>query len=163
MNAKVKRYYMEVKGIKSISLLHYFTYNKNEVKALIAKELGWRDYGGKHYESVWTRFYQGYILPTKFGIDKRKAHLSDLIFGGQITKEEALHQLEQPIYDAGLLKQDMAFVLKKLDLSEKDFSAIMQLPKRSHYDFDYEMPVDKRYPVLKPVKKIFRKIFPVKK
>jgi N-acetyl sugar amidotransferase len=163
MNAKVKRYYMEAKGLKSISLLHYFPYNKKEVKALITKELNWRDYGGKHYESVWTRFYQGYILPAKFKIDKRKAHLSDLVFGGQITKEEALAELEQPVYDAAQLKQDYAFVLKKLGLTEADFEALMQLPQRSHYEFDYEMPVDKRYPVLKPVKKIFRAIFPVKK
>lgn len=163
MNAKVKRYYMEAKGLKSISLLHYLPYNKKEVKALITKELEWRDYGGKHYESVWTRFYQGYILPAKFKIDKRKAHLSDLVFGGQITKEEALAELEQPVYDAAQLKQDYAFVLKKLGLTEADFEALMQLPQRSHYEFDYEMPVDKRYPFLKPVKKIFRAIFPVKK
>lgn len=163
MNARVKRYYMEVKGLKSISLLHYFPYNKEEVKALITKELGWRDYGGKHYESVWTRFYQGYILPTKFKIDKRKAHLSDLIFGGQITKAAALEELSLPMYDPAQLKQDYDFVLKKLDLSADDFEALMQLPRRSHYDFDYEMPVDKRYPLLKPVKKIFRAIFPVKK
>ena len=154
---------MEVKGLQSISLLHYFPYNKKKVKELIAKELGWQDYGGKHYESVWTRFYQGYILPTKFKIDKRKAHLSDLIFGNQITKEAALKELEQPIYNAELLKQDFAFVLKKLNLTEKDFESFMQLPRHSHYDFDYEMPVDKRYPVLKPIKKIYRSIFPVKK
>ena len=163
MNAKVKRYYMEVKKIESISLLHYFPYNKKEVKALITKELGWRDYGGKHYESVWTRFYQGYILPTKFRIDKRKAHLSDLIFGDQLTKEEALAELDQPIYDPAQLKQDYVFVLKKLGLSESEFEDLMKTPRRSHYEFDYEMPVDKRYPLLKPVKKIFRAIFPLKK
>lgn len=163
MDAKVKRYYMEMKGVTSISLLHYFDYNKKAVKELITKELGWRDYGGKHYESVWTRFYQGYILPTKFKIDKRKAHLSDLIFGGQITKEEAMEALKQPIYDAAQLKQDYDFVLKKLDLSASAFEALMQLPQRSHYEFDYEMAIDKRYPVLKPVKQIFRRIFPVKK
>ena len=163
MNAKVKRVYMEMKGITSISFLHYMDYNKKAVKELITKELGWRDYGGKHYESVWTRFYQGYILPTKFKIDKRKAHLSDLIFGGQITKEEALAELKQPMYDALQFRQDYDFVLKKLDLTEAAFEALMQLPQRSHYAFDYEMPVDKRYPFLKPVKKIFRSIFPVKK
>lgn len=163
MDTRVKRYYMEMKGVKSISLLHYFSYNKKEVKTLITKELGWRDYGGKHYESVWTRFYQGYILPTKFKIDKRKAHLSDLVFGGQITKKEALEELERPVYDPEQLRQDHAFVLKKLELSQPAFDELMHLPQRSHYDFDYEMPVDKRYPFLKPVKKIFRSIFPVKK
>ena len=162
MDAKVKRYYQQVKGVRSVSVLNYVDYNKQAVKELIQKELGWRDYGGKHYESIWTRFYQGYILPVKFNIDKRKAHLSDLIFGGQITKEEALAELEKPIYDAAQQKTDFEFVLKKLGLTEAEFDAIMKTPRRSHYDFDYEKPIDERYPILKPVKYIYRKIFPVK-
>jgi hypothetical protein len=71
---------------------------KSEAKKAIIEELGWRDYGGKHYESVFTRFYQGYILAKKFNIDKRKAHLSNLIFSGQITKQEALEELALPAY-----------------------------------------------------------------
>ena len=130
---------------------------------MIQEELGWRDYGGKHYESVWTRFYQGYILPTKFKVDKRKAHLSDLIFAGQITKEQALQELARPMYDEQMFKQDYEFVLKKLGLTELEFQDIMNKPAKSHYDYDYEMAVDKRYPILKPVKAIYRAIFPVKK
>ena len=63
MDARFKRYHYEVKGIRTVSVLNYVDYNKNEVKKVIAEELGWRDYGGKHFESIWTRFYQGYILP----------------------------------------------------------------------------------------------------
>jgi N-acetyl sugar amidotransferase len=162
MDAKVKRYYQKIKGISSVSVLSYVDYNKKAVKELIQKELDWRDYGGKHYESIWTRFYQGYILPRKFKIDKRKAHLSDLIFGGQITKEEALAELQKPIYDETQLKTDYEFVLKKLGLSEAEFEALMKLPPRSHYEFDYEKPIDQRYPILKPVKFIYRKLFPLK-
>lgn len=162
MDAKVKRYYQKIKGVRSVSILDYAEYNKHAVKDLIQKELDWRDYGGKHFESIWTRFYQGYILPTKFKIDKRKAHLSDLIFGGQITKEEALAELQKPIYDAVQQKTDYEFVLKKFGLPEQEFEAIMNLPARSHYDFDYEKPIDQRYPILKPVKYIYRKLFPVK-
>lgn len=162
MDAKVKRYYQQMLGVQSISLLNYLEYNKKEVKNLIQKELGWRDYGGKHYESIWTRFYQGYILPTKFKIDKRKAHLSDLIFGGQITKEEALEELNKPIYDPEQFKVDYDFVLKKLGLSAEEFDRLMKLPRKSHFDYDYEMPIDQRYPILKPVKAIYRKLFPVK-
>ncbi|MFM6923862.1 MAG: N-acetyl sugar amidotransferase, partial [Ferruginibacter sp.] len=81
---KERKYFAGVKGIESINLLNYLPYNKAAVKEIITRELGWRDYGGKHYESVFTRFYQGYILPVKFGIDKRKAHLSNLIFSGQL-------------------------------------------------------------------------------
>lgn len=162
MDAKVKRYYQQVKGVQSVSVLDYFEYNKAEVKRRIQEELGWRDYGGKHYESIWTRFYQGYILPEKFKVDKRKAHLSDLIFGGQMTKEQALAELGKPIYDEVVFKQDYEFVLKKLGFTEDEFQQIMKQPPRSHYDFDYEMPIDKRYPLLKPVKQLYRLIFPVK-
>lgn len=162
MDSKVKRYYQQMKGVTAISVLNYVDYNKKAVKELIARELGWRDYGGKHYESVWTRFYQGYILPTKFGIDKRKAHLSDLIFGGQITKNEALIELQKPIYDPEQLKVDYEFVLKKFGLTREEFEALMRLPPKSHYDYDYEMAIDQRYPILKPFKKVFRAVFPVK-
>lgn len=163
MNAKVKRYYQKIKGVTSVSVLNYVDYNKAKVKNLIQKELAWRDYGGKHYESVWTRFYQGYILPRKFKVDKRKAHLSDLIFSGQITKEEALEELKKPIYNEQVFKEDYEFVLKKLGFSREEFEHIMDKPPVSHYSFDYEMAVDKRYPLLKPVKYIYRKLFPVKK
>jgi N-acetyl sugar amidotransferase len=161
-NARVKRYYQEVMGVRSVSMINYVEYNKQQVKQLIQTELGWRDYGGKHYESVWTRFYQGYILPEKFKIDKRKAHLSDLIFGGQMTKAEALEELAKPIYDPKQFKIDYEFVLKKLGLSATEFDAIIKDKPRSHYAFDYEKPIDLRYPVLAPFKKIYRTIFPVK-
>ncbi len=160
MTVWMKRFQMN--GVKSISVLHYVDYHKEKAKAIIARGLGWTDYGPKHFESIWTRFYQGYILPEKFGIDKRKCHLSDLIFSGQMTKEEALQELTKPVYDAAQFKNDYALVLEKLGLSENEFQDIMKLPLCSHYDFDYEMPVDKRYPVLKPVKKLYRLFFPVK-
>lgn len=162
IDQKVKRYYFNVKGIRSISVLDYLEYNKKQVKELIQNEFGWRDYGGKHYESIWTRFYQGYILPHKFKIDKRKAHLSDLIFSGQITKEEALQELAIPMYDPAQFRSDYEFVLKKLGLSENEFEEIMARPPRSHYDFDYEKPIDERYPLLRPLKYIYRKLFPVR-
>ncbi len=163
MNAKVKRYYIKTKGVTSLSMLNYMEYNKSKVKETIQKELGWRDYGGKHYESVWTRFYQGYILPRKFKVDKRKAHLSDLIFSKQITKEEAMAELAKPIYNEQVFTEDYEFVLKKLGFTQAEFEAIMDTPPVSHRHYDYEMAVDKRYPLLTPVKYIYRKIFPVKK
>lgn len=125
--------YVQPKGnFVSIPLLNYLEYNKQKTKEIIAKELGWKDYGGKHYESVFTRFYQGYILPVKFNVDKRKAHLSNLIFSGQITKEAALAELEKPIYPPALLEIDKQFVLKKLGFSEAAFDAYMQAPIVEH-------------------------------
>lgn len=106
-------YYQLVKNIKSVQLLNYLDYNKNDIRNLISKELEWRDYGGKHHESVFTRFYQGYILPKKFLIDKRKAHLSNLVFSGQLTKAEALEELSKPTYDLQLQRDDKEYVAKK--------------------------------------------------
>jgi N-acetyl sugar amidotransferase len=150
MNLKVKKYHQMVRGIRTHSILNYVDYNKARVKRIITDELGWRDYGGKHYESIFTRFYQGHILPTKFGIDKRKAHLSNLIFSGQITKNEALAELSQPIYDVAQLEADYRFVLKKLELSEEEFAELMSRPPRPHTDFAIERSVYDAYPVLRP-------------
>lgn len=124
-----------IKRIKVVSILNYVDYNKEESMKILQNDLDWIYYGGKHYESVYTRFYQGYILPTKFNIDKRKAHLSDLINSGQISKAEAIQELSKPIYDLNLLKQDTIFALKKLKLSENDFEKIMKEPKKSYKDY----------------------------
>ncbi len=153
MDMKVKKYYQLIRGIRSHSVLNYVAYDKADVKALITRELGWRDYGGKHYESVFTRFYQGYILPSKFGIDKRKAHLSNLIFAGQITKAQALEELSKPAYDADQLKTDFDFVLKKLKLSRTEFNDLMARPVRKHRDFEYERSVYEKFPALAPIKR----------
>ena len=157
MDAKVKRYYQKMKGVRSVSVLDFTDYNKRAVKDLIQKELDWRDYGGKHYESIWTRFYQGYILPTKFKIDKRKAHLSTLICSGQISREEALEEMKVSPYDAVLLKKDKEFVLKKLDLSEGEFEAIMMQKIRDHREFDTEGSFFHYYPLLNPLKPLWEK------
>ncbi len=144
-----KKYYVDLLGIRPVEPLNLVPYVKADVKARIAAELGWRDYGGKHYESVFTRFYQGYILPRKFGIDKRKAHLSNLVCSSQITREEALREMEEPIYDPELLKVDREFVLKKLGLSEAEFETIMATPPRDHASFAVERPARERYPAIR--------------
>ena len=77
-------------------ILNYVNYNKAEAKELLIKELGWRDYGGKHYESIFTRFFHAYYLPEKFGYDLRKSYLSALVCSGQITRQEALEEISKP-------------------------------------------------------------------
>ncbi|MBN2663706.1 MAG: N-acetyl sugar amidotransferase [Bacteroidales bacterium] len=151
---KAKNYYIKVKGIKTFDLLNYLPYNKSNVKKTIIKELNWTDYGGKHYESVFTRFYQGFILPNKFGIDKRKAHLSNLICSEQITKEEALKELETPMYNQELLETDKEFVFKKLGFSDYEFEKYLNSPRREHTDFKTEQSLYANYPILKPFKPI---------
>jgi N-acetyl sugar amidotransferase len=138
-------YYSAILKLTPISILNYVPYNKKDVKELIKRELGWRDYGGKHYESIFTKFYQAYILPEKFKIDKRKAHLSTLICSGQLTREEALKELEQPLYAEADLKQDKEYVLKKLGLDEKAFDAIMKTPIHKHEDFKTDTRLKEGY------------------
>lgn len=131
-----KRLYLEtISKRETIMPLNYMDYNKEEAKQVITESLGWRDYGGKHFESIITRFYQGYILPTKFGVDKRRAHLSTLISSGQMTRDEALAELEKPIYDPQMQAEDREFVLKKFGLTEDEFEAIMAAPIKSHLDY----------------------------
>lgn len=128
-------YLTKVRRIQVVTMLDLMEYNKDEAKRIITEKLGWRDYGGKHYESIITRFYQGYILPKKFGIDKRRAHLSTLIAAGQLSRKEALEKMEEPIMEPGILKQDMEYVPKKLGLSKDEFESIMALPPRMHKDY----------------------------
>lgn len=125
-------YYHYAKGIKSVSLLNYIRYNKHEAMNVLQKELGWRYYGGKHYESVFTKFYQAYILPTKFGVDKRRCHFSNLVLNGEMNREEALTLLEEPLYDPGELRQDREYVLKKLGFTEEEFDAYLATPPVPH-------------------------------
>ena len=154
--------YKNLLKIKEFAPLNYVRYNKKEVIKILEEELGWRNYGGKHYESVFTRFYQGYILPKKFGVDKRKAHLSNLICSGQITKEEALEELKKPIYPPELEQQDYEFVIKKLGFTKEEFEEYLKRPRREHTEFKTERPIYEMYPILKPLKPagdLLKKIF----
>lgn len=118
-------YWTFFKRIKVVSILNYIEYDKNKVMELIQDKLGWVYYGGKHYESVYTRFFQGYILPTKFKIDKRIGHLSDLIRSGQLSRENALVELSVVGYDSQMKNIDLDFVMKKLDFDKYSFEKIM--------------------------------------
>jgi N-acetyl sugar amidotransferase len=128
-------YYVLVKKIRQIPFLNYVDYNKPDAIKLIQKEICWRPYGGKHYESIYTRFYQGYILLKKFGYDKRRVHLSTLICSGQITRQEALLEIENDPYAGHNAKEDKEFVIKKLGISADEFEQIMQLPVKTYKDY----------------------------
>jgi hypothetical protein len=138
-------YYMKIKGLKTYSPLNWIDYDKGAVKKFIQEELGWRDYGGKHYESIFTKFYQAYILPVKFKVDKRRAHLSNLICSGQLSREAALEELEIPLYDSRTLSEEKTYVLKKLGMTEAEFDQVMADPPRKHEDFKTEKPLWDRY------------------
>jgi len=128
-------YYVYIKKIKSVRILEYLSYDKNEAIKILEKKLCWKYYGGKHYESVYTRFFQGYILPQKFNIDKRKCHLSSLICAGQMTREEALIKMKDDTYPFDLQQADREYVIKKLGISESEFESIMNLPIKTFADY----------------------------
>ena len=103
-------------------MLSYVDYNKSAAIETLKRELDWKDYGDKHFESIWTRFYQGYILPTKFGFDKRRAHLSVLILTNQIRRDEACAELEKNHYvDSGQAEEDKGYAIKKFGLTNEKF------------------------------------------
>lgn len=128
-------YYLLLRGIRWVPILNYVDFNKTEAKRTLMEELGWRDYGGKHYESVFTRFFHAYYLPAKFGFDLRKSYYSALICSGQITRDEALRDLAQPPAPRELMEQDRAYVLKKLGLSDAEFESILKAPNRTYADY----------------------------
>lgn len=124
--------------IRYVGILSYVDYVKERALDELERELPWRRYGGKHFESIITRFYQGYILPTKFGIDKRKFHFSLLIHSGQMKRAEAAKELESPPYDPKLAEQDKIYVCKKFGITTLEFEAMMGAAPRSHYDYASE-------------------------
>lgn len=124
-----------LRGVRSVSILNYVDYHKEQAMELLSKELGWVYYGGKHHESIYTRFYQGYVLPTKFGVDKRYGHLSDLVNAGQTTREQALAEIAGPPYPLDEQQRDLEYVVKKLGLTRERFDEIMRLPPKTFRDY----------------------------
>ena len=133
-----------IEKMETIRPLEYIEYNKKAVKDFLIKELGWRDYGGKHYESVFTKFFQSYYLPTRFGFDKRKAHLSSLIVSGQLSREEAVEQLKEPLYDSDQLIEDKLYFTKKLGISLHEFESIMNQKIVNFNEFKNQVEMEKR-------------------
>lgn len=122
--------------VKWVRLLNYLDYDKEEAKTFLLKYMGWEDYGWKHHESIYTRFYQGYYLPLKFGYDKRKSHLSSLICSGIITREQAftiLHHMD--FYPLEQVRADKAYVCKKLGIQPTTLEGFINAPRRRYEDY----------------------------
>jgi N-acetyl sugar amidotransferase len=125
-----------IKGMNLISILDYVDYSREIALEIIQREVGWQDYGGKHHESVFTRWYQGCYLPRKFGFDKRRTHLSSLVSAGELDRDDALAQLQPPPYDEDKQDEDCLYVAKKLGFTKSEFDAIMKAPPRRFEEFD---------------------------
>jgi N-acetyl sugar amidotransferase len=128
-------YYIFIRRIRMVSILNFIDYDKKQAMDVLQNTLGWVYYGGKHYESIYTRFYQAYVLPRKFNIDKRKAHYSNLILSGQMSRDQALQAMQLPVYPAELLEADREYAIKKLELTSAGFDAIMASPNKTFLDY----------------------------
>ncbi len=148
-------WYPFVKKMRTVRPLNYMNYNKeNAVRELEAK-IGWRPYGRKHGESLFTRFFQNFYLPTKFGYDKRRPHLSSLIVTGQMSREEAICKLEERLYDPDELESDIVYFCKKLRISRAEFDELMAAPVHHYSEFpNWEW----RYRFLKRMQASFEKM-----
>lgn len=121
-------------------ILNYLPYEKSKAIEVITKELGWVNYGSKHHESTYTKFFQAYILPHKFNIDKRRAHLSALIVTDQLSRDTALEEMKKPAYNLEQLPIDLEFVRKKFGLTGSQFDEIMNAPAKSFRDYRSHKP-----------------------
>jgi N-acetyl sugar amidotransferase len=134
-------YYIFIKHIREIRILEYINYIKKDVDEILKKELDWQYYGGHHHENVYTKFFQSYILPVKFNIDKRKTELSAMIRSGQITRDEALSEINNNAYRCD--NETVNYALNKLELSEDEFKEIMGMPPKKCTDYKTLLPLIK--------------------
>ncbi len=132
---KYKVYYRYIKGIKVVKPLDLMPFIKEDAMQLLVDKFGWQRYAHKHYESRFTRFYEGYWMPTKFGFDIRRAHYSSLILTNQMTRDEAIEKLSKPAYDVETVAQDFEYVATKLGFTVPEFQALMDAPNKTYRDY----------------------------
>jgi N-acetyl sugar amidotransferase len=131
-----------VRRVRWVRFLDHVDYFKPRATEILVKEIGFRPYAYKHYESIFTRFYQGYILPRKFGIDKRKLHLSTLLMSGQVSREAAIETMERiPYASESALQEDIDYFVKKMSWTPQQLDDYMARPEISHARYGSEKPL----------------------
>lgn len=132
---KYRLYYRYFKNMRIVRPLDLIPYIKEDAIKILEQEIGWQRYANKHFESVFTRFYEGYWLVKKFGYDKRRAHFSSLILTKQMSRDAALAKLKDPPYDPELAQQDLKYVSKKLGISTEEFESLMKQGNKTFKDY----------------------------
>ena len=123
------------KGIKVVRPLNMVPYIKEDAKQLLMNRFGWQPYPQKHFESRFTKFYESYWLPKRFGYDVRRVQYSSLIATGQMSRDEAIELLRMPSYDESSIRQEFEFVANKLGITNDDLNKFMELPRRTYKDY----------------------------
>ncbi len=136
-----KIYFRFVKGIRVIKPLNYVPYLKDAAIRELSERFGWQKYPHKHYESRFTRFYEGFWLPKKFGFDKRRAHFSSLILTGQMDRSEALKRISEPAYDEETICHDFEYIASKLGIAVEELRDLMDAPNKSYRDYKNNLPL----------------------
>ena len=129
-----KAFWMQL-TVRQVTLLNHIPYSKKEAIEVLSREFGWEYYGGKHFESRFTKYFQSVYLPRKFKYDKRKHHLSCLVLNGEITRQEALCELNMPPYSLTEQKEDEAYILKKLEIDPGQWQRILDAPPTPNSDY----------------------------
>lgn len=150
-------YYKFIKDIRTIYLLSYVDYNKDEAKKFLTDNLGWIDYGGKHHESKITAFWHSYGMPVKYNMDYRRVTFSSQICEGQVSREEALLLLEEKPYAIETIESDKLYIAKKFGISYNEFEDILSGEPKTYIDF----PNNER--LIKQVYKLYHNLFPNKR
>lgn len=148
-------WYPFIKGMRTVRPLNYMPYNKASALEELESTVGYKPYPRKHGESLFTKLFQNFYLPTKFGFDKRRPHLSSLIASNQISRDEAIKKLEEPLYDVVELETDITFFCKKLRISRADFNELIGAPAHHYSDFPNW---NRRYSFLKNIQKFIGRI-----
>ena len=132
---KYKLYYRFIKGMKVHRPLDLIEYKKEDAISTLNSKFAWEPYQNKHFESIFTRFYEGYWLVKKFGYDKRRAHYSSLILTGQISRDEALEKLKDSPYSDDLAQKDLNYICQKLNLTNEAFIDLLNQPNKTYKDY----------------------------
>jgi len=138
-----KIYYRYVLGMKVFKPLNLVPYIKKDVEKLLFDKFGWKSFQHKHHESRFTRFYEDFWLPRKFGFEKRRAHFSSLILTGQMTRDEALERISKPELSEEFLQKEFEYVADKLDLTKEELQKIFEGPNKTYKDYKNKMGIIK--------------------
>jgi len=131
-----KIYLRYIRGLKVVKPLDWMPYTKAMARETLSREYGWMPYPQKHFESRFTKFYEGYWLPERFGFDTRRVQFSSLILTDQMTREDALSQLERPAYDPETIAHEFDYIAKKLGITSEELRGYFEMPLKSYRDYD---------------------------
>ena len=138
---KHKIYLRYIKGVQVVKLLNYRPYIKNEALSFLQKEYGWTPYPQKHFDSRFTKFFEGYWLPERFGFDTRRVQLSSLILTNQMTRAEALTILSKPAYNSETIEDEFKYIATKLGITSSELREYFNMPKKYYWDYPNQQSI----------------------